>query len=365
MVQTLDIPGLDRSLLENVIQNIDYNKTILNYYECYFQEFELERNNTQRKKDKLAFCNKFWTLDKYELQKIKDVKRQNLCQDKFCANCKKVKQASRMAKYIPELEKYQDNLYHLVLTVPNCRGPDLKETQKEMCKAFRSLIRLLEGSRKVKGLDFQSWGYQGAVRSFEVTFKGDTYHPHFHVGLVASPGLLSKKKTKNLYSYDFKNGIPELRRLFSKEEILIQKIWYLLINGIKVTKQSIDELETGYSCIMDKFPAEDYAELFKYMTKEKDQTGQVLSYDQFKTLYVGLHRVKQIQGYGCLYQIDDEIDLEVFEEKWQGWLESIRQKESPVEVWQTPQELLLDTEYTIINRKAYFAFLRSIISESE
>lgn len=352
---------IPKDLLKDVVQSIEYNKVIIDYYE----KFQLEPHITfstdtlEKNTKRLGNCNKVWELDKYEKHKIKDFKRTNLCRDKFCSNCKKVKQSARMAKYIPELEQYKDRLYHLTLTLPNCNGVDLLPTHKKMSKAFRVLIRYLEGSKKIKGIDFSTWGYEGAVRSLEVTFKQDSYHPHYHVGLVLNMEL-GKKKIQNSYSFNHKKGIKELKRLFCDQEILIQKIWYLLLNDIKVTKKSIADLKEGYSCTLDKFPSEDYQELFKYMTKETDEEGQVLTYENFITLYYSLYRVKQIQGYGVLYRITDDGDLEGMEEEYEKYIQEIAKKESPTLVSERPQDLLLDTEYTLISRKNYFKYLRQL-----
>src|SRR3712207_6917428 len=57
-------------------------------------------------------------------------------------------------------------------------------------------------------------------------------------------------------------------------------------------RSNIDDLENGFSCIVDKFPEDDFAELFKYMTKDKDEEGNILTYDNFKTLYEALYRVR-------------------------------------------------------------------------
>lgn len=357
---------VSKELLKDVVKNIEYNKAIIHYYEKFQEEPHITFNTDTLKKNtkRLVNCNKFWELDKYEEHKIKDFKRTNLCRDKFCANCKKVRQSARMAKYIPVLEQYQDRLYHLTLTLPNCSGTDLLFTYKKMTKAFERLIRYLDGRKKIKGLDFESWGYAGAVRSLEVTFHGDSYHPHFHVGLVVDLNL-GNKKIQNSYSFDNKSGIKELKRLFSPEEILIQKIWYLLLNGIEVTKDTIKGLKEGYSCTLDKFSPNDFAELFKYMTKETDEKGQTLTYENFINLYYSLYRVKQIQGYGCLYQIKDDGDLEGMEEKYEEYIQEIAKKESPKLVSERPQDLLLDTEYTLISRKNYFKYLRQLNNSIE
>lgn len=358
----IDSAIVPKELLQSIVNNIEYNKVIIDYYSRFQEEcgVAFSSDTLKRNTDRLDNCNRFWQLDKYQVQKIKDFRKTNLCHDKFCANCKKVKQASRMSKYIPVLEDYKDRLFHLTLTLPNCNGVDLLQTYKKMAKAFKTLINYLTGHNNIKGIDFSSWGYEGAVRSLEVTFNVNSYHPHFHVGIVLGSQLLGRKTIINKYSWDYKTGIAELKRLFSEQEVLIQKIWYLLLNNEKVTKKAIDELEEGYSCAMDKFPEEDYAELFKYMTKETDEEGQVLTYENFISLYYGLYRVKQIQGYGCLYKITDDGDLEGLEEKYEEFIQEIRKKENPMMVYERPQDLFLDSEYKLISRKNYFKFLRQL-----
>jgi hypothetical protein len=231
-----------------------------------------------------------------------------------------------------------------------------------MSKSFRKLILYIRGDKKIRGLDFSGWNYSGAIRSLEITFNKKTYHPHYHVGLVLDLPALDKKYI-NTYSYNNKAGIKELKRLFSFQEILIQKIWYLLINKETVTKKNIESLELGYSCSMDKFRESDFAELFKYITKEKNEDGLILSYDNFKTLYNSLYRVKQIQGYGVLYRITDDIDLEEYENIYNNYIESLQEKESPLMVLEAPEDLLSDNKYKLISRKSYYKYLRTLYQE--
>lgn len=356
----LDNAVVSKDLLKDVVKNIEYNKTIIEYYDRFSQQGSITFNPNvlRRVSDRISSCNKFWQMDMYKQQKIKDFKKTNLCTDKFCSNCKKVKQAGRMAKYIPALEPYKDKLYHLTLTVPNCSGQDIQRTYKKMAKSFKMLINYLNGHNKIKGLDLSSWNYEGAIRSLECTFRIRDYHPHFHVCL-AMEHTQSDRLHINKFSYDYRKGYGELKRMFTDEEVLIQKIWYLLNNDIKVTAASIEELQEGYSCTMDKFQNNDYAELFKYMTKETDEDGNVLSYDNFISLYYGFYRVKQIQGYGCFYMINDDVDLDSLQEQYDIFMEEIRAKENPELVYQTPQDLLNDNEYTLISRKNYFKYLQS------
>ena len=359
---------VDKETLQKVVDNRSYNNLIVDYYKEFSNSGSISFNKDLliKKGERLDYCNKYWQLDKYEKLKIKDFKKTNLCHDKFCANCKKVRQAGRMAKYIPELEKYKGNLFHLVLTVPNCSGQELNSTYKKMAKSFNMIIRYLDGRLKIKNIDFSVFDYQGAVRSLEVTFHGNSYHPHFHVGIVLNSNLFSLDSMNiiNDFSYNNRYGIRELKRLFCNEEILIQKIWYLLINNIKVTEKSINGLSQGYSCMVNKFHENDYAELFKYISKGSDEKGNLLTYDNFVSLYYGLYRVKQIQGYGCLYRINDDMDLEELEQKYDDYIQNLKKKESPVVAYQTPQDLINDTKYTLISRKSYFKYYQNVLKNS-
>lgn len=350
---------VSHDLIVNVINNIEYNKIIINYYSRYREELHpahAKSKTLKNKTENISNCNKFWEVDAYHKALVKDYIKTNLCKDKFCNNCKKVKQASRMAKYMPELEKYKENAYHLTLTSPTVSGLELKDKIKLMAKCYRTLNRYLTGNLKIRGLDFTSWGYKGSIRSLEVTFKEDMYHPHYHCFLVLDGLNLGSKLIINDYSYSY----GEFKQYFSKQEILIQKIWYLLINGETVTKKAIDELELGYSCKLDKLQEGDYNELFKYMTKEVDECGDVLTYENFKILYEALYRVKQIQGYGCLYQVTDDGDVEMLEMEYQKIIDELKKIENPELLREKPQDLLLDKKYTLISRRSYMKFMNNL-----
>jgi hypothetical protein len=289
-----------------------------------------------------------------------------------------------MAKYAPILKKANKiyNLYHMVLTVPNCSAQDLEKVIKKMIKKFKRLIQILRGEIKIKGLEFEeTWGFAGAVRSLEVTFKSNfndsnCFHAHFHVALALEHDgtILGEKHIENKFSKSKKSGF----RLFSEEEILIQKIWRLLMTDQRVTKKSIDELEIGYSCTLDEFKEEsDIIEIFKYMTKgvtknedsgDDDETEKVFSYKHFKTLYFVLHRVKQVQGYGIFYRISDDVTEEEIEKAntiYDKIVEYLQNKEIPTREINSIQELLEDTVYMLISRKRILKNLIKIMREPE
>ncbi|MDD2519255.1 MAG: protein rep [Bacilli bacterium] len=349
---------IDKKYIIKTDTNNIYNKIIIDYYKTLKGEGS---HISDIKINKIKECNRFWKIERYDYNLIKDFIRTNLCDDKFCNNCKKVKQASRMSRYIPELEKYKDRLYHLTLTLPNVVGADLKDTIYKMKKGFRQLVRYINCTDRLTFIDFSKYKYKGAIRSLEITFKADNYHPHYHCAFVFD-NLDLDKKYKNNYSIDYYNNRED--RLFSEFEIIIQKLWYLIINNIRVDKDNYNNLDIGYSCICDKFEDDDYIELFKYMTKETDEKDNILTYDNFKTLYNATYNVKQIQGYGKLYMINDNNIMDEVDKIYIDIKEFLNNKEKPITIYEDLLSLLNDTRYDLISRKKIYQYLKKY-KESE
>lgn len=210
--------------------------------------------------------------------------------------------------------------------------------------------------------------------------------------------LIKKNLVKNFlntYSYDFLNGRDA--RYFSDFEVLIQKLWFILIEDIrkannipsgfktityatklgnfnlqkeiktrrmKITKSRLDKVQLGYSCMIDKFKDDDFLELFKYMTKgngsEHKDENAIMSYDNFKVLYYALNGVRQIQGYGCFYNIKDcDVD-DMVEDYYRTVIDYLQKREMPVSVRETVQAVLEDNSYTVISKSRIYSYVRHL-----
>lgn len=350
--------SVSKDVLQKIYDNRQYNNQIIDYYRRFANKggsVAFPSDTLRRKVKRIDNCNKVWMMDYYKDYDIKDFQKTVLCRDAFCANCKKVRQSARMGKYIPQIEPYSDYLYHMTLTVPNCSGEDLRSTVKLMCTCFSRLILYLKGKEKISGIDF-CFNYLGAIRSLEVTFNNKSYHPHFHVAL-ALDNFTYKDSDRTIIN-DFSYNYGKLSRIFHPLEILIQKIWRLLIEKKPITLSNINSLDRGYSCTIDKFSKGNYVELFKYMTKGTKEDGTLLSYYNFIHLQYGLRNVKQIQGYGIFYNmIKENIDLEEVEKIYSDFINELKEKEAPSVSYDTPLKLR-NTTTTIISRKSYFAYLK-------
>lgn len=337
-----------------------HNRIISDYYKMLESEYPNQKEVLENRRLRLEDCQSFFLVDVYRKLKIKDIKKINLCKDRFCSNCKKVKQSVMMAKYY-DFVMSRENLYHLVLTVPNVPGDELKFTIKHMAKCFYYLNRYLKGTKKIKGLNFNSFGYLGCLRSLEVTYFNQSYHPHYHV-LLDFSNLSLDKFNKNIYSYSF----GDFKRLFSDFEILIQKIWYLLFNNIKVTKSAVDNLDLGYSCIMDKVDDNSFLEVFKYAFKNVDDYNVLMSYYDFKVLFFSLYRVKQIQGYGCFYNVKDDINLLDISDKYTEFVDKMQEQDTPIKnVLFDLQSCIDDDEYKYISKFSFVKEYSKFLSEND
>ena len=299
--------------------------------------------------NRMESCNKFWTMERYEASRVKLLVRTYLCRDKFCQNCRNMKQYVLKQQYLPYLEKYKHSLYHVVLTVPDCTGDKLKETIRRMTDCFKTLVRYLTGNITVKGIDFKQYGFKGCIRSLEIKVNKDKYQPHYHLAAVFdNPDIIANKHINNMFS-SFND------RLFSDFESMIQRIWWLLINKQRLTYDSIFS-DTAkyhrYDCIIDKCEADGYDNLFGYMIKNFSTDIQYMEYDNFTTLYHALDRVKQIQGSGVFYNNKAKADdSDYTEQEYNDIADYIVADEQPVTASEPLSRLVKDTEYRYIKTK--------------
>lgn len=246
----------------------------------------------------------------------------------------------RYNKFMPILDSFAKfyKIVHVVFTVPNCEPEELYATLNRMYAKFKYLMRFFRGDAKVRGVDFFKYGYGGALRGLEITVnqKEKTFHPHFHCMVLLSQKIDLRGKYTNKYSFDHND--PSKKHKFSDFEILLQKVWYLLLNDCKVTAENIERLKIGYD-VQASDSQGNYHEVFKYACKgafkegEEGESAAIHKAHFFWTLYEALYNRRMIQGYGVFARYKD-IDGEILKEDsaaiYAAYVARLREFEKPV-----------------------------------
>ena len=320
--------------------------------------------HVRRSKSAVKECSRWFDVDYYAFQGVKDIKRTFTCSNKFCDGCQAAVAQQRYEKFTPVLDTLQKtyDIAHIVLTVPNCLPRQLEPVVDRMYECRKYLIRYLSGTKKIRNIDFEKYGFQGGVSALEITRneKDGTYHPHFHCAFVFRKGSGVFGRRKHVNSYSFNNTDKDACRLFNDFEILLQKVWRLRFDGVEVNRHTIAALKEGYDCICER--KDNFHEVFKYATKgvlkyDKDVSRVLGQYTDFIHLDRTLFKRRLIQSYGILrgISIPETVDQSAANDKrYQEIVAHLRTLEDPIEQKEYLESLLEEKDtgnITYISRK--------------
>lgn len=222
------------------------------------------------------------------------------------------------AKYVYEIKPVIDGLiaeglkpYMLTLTVPNCAFEDLDKTIKKMNKCYNELFKKFNAEDKRKWKPRLAKIY-GSLRVLEVTVNHDTktFHPHFHILLLLDDPKFDPELDLNLKNYiegRYSYKLSDFNK-FSNFSIQIMKIWTMLWNGERITKNSYAALTSNpkekevLEINLTPFDG-DYRELLKYTAK----FDEVYEYEVFKYLELALRGKRRVATSGVLVGLIKEI----------------------------------------------------------
>lgn len=302
------------------------------------------------KHNKINVCSKYWFWDMYEQNELMDLRTNNMCGYSECPNCRKVQLAKARLEFYPKLEKaYLDGykMIHITLTVPNCRGSDLRETIEKIGQAFPQFYYWLHQSiEKRYGFSDRYIDAVGAYRALEITTKYtfdrdkkrmiQMYHPHYHVIMAVKNDIDPQVMQKYI------EGDWSIKReqvdYYSELDFQIMKLWTLAYQGKTIDKYydfSMDykdmlknELYRGHSEYITG--VEGVMELLKYTYKD----SQVNGYLVFKTLVNSLFAVRKRMGYGIFRGSYDFEGLTLEKEEKEDILKEI------LKIEETPKTVL-------------------------
>ncbi len=163
----MDIKALqiERKYFADMREKIRHNGDLAVFYDHLLEETGTRAYDNRS--HALRACCKWFGVDYYALQQVKDIRQVNLCKDKFCYNCQSVLAARRYIKYSPILDALYDDyaICHMVVTIPNVYGDELPPALDKMHKGFKWLLGYMSGHVGIRGFDFEQYGYAGALRA--------------------------------------------------------------------------------------------------------------------------------------------------------------------------------------------------------
>ncbi len=263
-----------------------------------------------RRAERMENCLSYWKWDKYQKNKVMNLKVVSRCKDLFCPNCRTVGIYKAIKNFGPHFRKMLIFDYRpclMTLTVPNIKREYLAEEISNMNEAFSQLWRWLNRPFTKNGSNHG--GYKGrifdavgAVKTIEVTVqKSDWsyFNLHFHV-IIFIDG----------YSpFDFNKYIPggfqyksNSDIFYSDADIFIQKLWTMAYRCRKISEfgDVSGNWEDNYICdIRELNMPKGIFEVFKYCFKDVD----IKSFSIFCDLFFGLKRKRLRQGYGEFYNV--------------------------------------------------------------
>ena len=310
-------------LNDNYFNKLTKNKemakrNIVFFYQLANEYYKGFAYTLTKRAERIESCINYWEWDKYELNRVKNLRLVNRCKDKFCPNCRIVNITKAIMNFLPNFNRMMlcgYTPYHLVLTNPNIHREYLSDEIKKMNIAFAKIWRWIYQDFNKNGSYYG--GYKdrlfnavGAIKVLEVTVqKSDWnyFHVHFHVILFLN------NANKELFfkyidgGYQYRTG----RHIYySDADIEFQKMWKKAYDGknIKEIKNASDDWHDNYICNIDEIKNEHgLYEVFKYCFKDID----IKNLEIFKCLLLGLRNKRIRQGYGALYNIKvDDRDLD-------------------------------------------------------
>ena len=183
--------------------------------------------------------NHYYTVDQVRLAKARTCKRHLLCP--FCA---RARAAKMVEKYLERFNLLQEQNPHqkavfLTLTVKN--GPDLQERFRHLVKAFRKYQEQRRDSIK-KGRGYNELSKaRGGVFSYEVTNKGNGWHPHLHAVLLVDDFIDQRELSAEWERITGDSKIVDVRLLKPKGDDMAEAFCEVFKYALKFSELSLDD----------------------------------------------------------------------------------------------------------------------------
>ena len=160
----------------------------------------------------LVFHN-YYTVEQLRLSKVITCKRHLLCP--FCAARRAAKQVEKNGDRIKKVLEENKNLIPVMITLTLKNGDDLEERISHLQKSFKKLQEKRRDANRGK-TETEFTKVTGSMFSYEVTNKGNGWHPHIHMIALLDDYIDQGKLSREWKAITKDSKIVDIRKITSK-----------------------------------------------------------------------------------------------------------------------------------------------------
>ena len=178
-----------------------------------------EREEAKKVSSELSACanylvfNHYYTIDQLRLSKAITCKKHLLCP--FCAARRAAKQVEKNGDRIRKVLEENKNLIPVMITLTVKNGEDLEERILHLQKAFKKLQQKRKDALRGK-TETEFTKVTGSIFSYEVTNKGNGWHPHIHMIALLDDFVDQGRLSREWEAITKDSKIVDIRKITSK-----------------------------------------------------------------------------------------------------------------------------------------------------
>lgn len=178
-----------------------------------------EREEAKRVSSEISGCanylvfHNYYTIEEIRLSKVITCKKHLLCP--FCAARRAAKQVDKNGDRIKKVLEENKNLIPVMITLTVKNGDDLQERFEHIKNSFKKLQEKRRDSLRGK-TESEFTKVKGSMFSYEVTNKGNGWHPHIHMIALLDDYIDQGKLSREWEAITKDSKIVDIRKITSK-----------------------------------------------------------------------------------------------------------------------------------------------------
>tara|TARA_B100000446_G_C10534094_1_gene334748 strand:- start:961 stop:2067 length:1107 start_codon:yes stop_codon:yes gene_type:complete len=197
----------------------DLSNEIPSFLDDGKRNISTEMDEAKRVSSELSGCANFlvfhnyYTIEELRLSKVITCKKHLLCP--FCAARRASKQVEKNGDRIKKVLEENKNLIPVMITLTVKNGEDLEERFTHLRDSFKKLQEKRRDANRGK-TETEFSKVTGSMFSYEVTNKGNGWHPHIHMIALLDDYIDQGKLSKEWETITKDSKIVDIRKITSK-----------------------------------------------------------------------------------------------------------------------------------------------------